>query len=58
VPGVSGSASLALARVMAHCGGAPGEAVQHLAQAIAEDPAAAEPYEVLAELRRESPTRP
>lgn len=40
---------------MAHCGGAPGEAVRHLAQAIALSPADAEPYELLAELRRQSP---
>ncbi|GAA1535088.1 hypothetical protein GCM10009827_061640 [Dactylosporangium maewongense] len=40
---------------MAHCGGAPGDAVKYLAQAIAQSPENAEPYELLAELRRESP---
>lgn len=40
---------------MAHCGGAPGEAVKYLAQAIAQGPDDPEPYELLSELRRESP---
>lgn len=40
---------------MAHCGGAPGEAVKYLAQAIAQGPDDSEPYELLSELRRESP---
>ncbi|MFI2648803.1 hypothetical protein [Micromonospora fulviviridis] len=52
---MSKSASLAIARVMAHCGGAPGEAVMYLAQAIAQSPDDPEPYELLAELRRASP---
>ncbi|WP_250029401.1 tetratricopeptide repeat protein [Paractinoplanes maris] len=50
------SASLAIAEVLAHCGGAPGEAVAYLTQAIREDPAAPEPYDRLAELRRRSPS--
>ncbi|BCB75396.1 hypothetical protein GCM10022251_77920 [Phytohabitans flavus] len=40
---------------MAHCGGAPGEAVKYLAQAIAQGPDDPEPYDLLSELRRESP---
>jgi tetratricopeptide (TPR) repeat protein len=40
---------------MAHCGGAPSAAVEYLAQAIAQAPDDPEPYELLAELRRESP---
>ncbi len=44
-----------MAQVVAHCGGAPGEAVKYLAQSIAQGPEDAEPYELLAELRRESP---
>ncbi len=55
VPGVSKSSSLAIARIMAHCGGAPSEAVTYLAQAIAKGPDDPEPYDLLAELRRESP---
>src|SRR3982751_3966430 len=51
---MSKSASLAIARVMAHCGGSPIEAVAYLAGAIADDPADPEPYAVLAELHRQS----
>jgi tetratricopeptide (TPR) repeat protein len=46
---------MGLARVMAHCGGSPAAAVDHLAGAIAAAPDNPEPYTVLAELRRESP---
>ena len=52
---MSKSAALAIAQVLAHCGGAPGEAVQYLAQAIAQGPDDPEPYELLAELRRKTP---
>ncbi|WP_229791512.1 tetratricopeptide repeat protein [Micromonospora fulviviridis] len=52
---MSKSASLAIAQVMAHCGGAPGEAVAYLSQAIAQGPDDPQPYELLAELRQESP---
>ncbi|MDI6098418.1 hypothetical protein QLQ12_07360 [Actinoplanes sp. NEAU-A12] len=53
---MSNSAALALARVMAHCGGSPAEAMAYVAAAIREKPADPEPYEVIAELRRQSPT--
>ncbi|GIF19662.1 tetratricopeptide (TPR) repeat protein [Actinoplanes tereljensis] len=49
------SASLAIAQVLAHCGGSPGGAVMFLGQAITGRPDDLEPYEQLAELRRESP---
>ncbi|MFC4070496.1 hypothetical protein [Actinoplanes subglobosus] len=52
---MSRSASLALAHVMAHCGGSSAEAVAFAAGAIRESPADPEPYELLAELRRTSP---
>lgn len=52
---MSKSASLAIARVLAHCGGSPAEAVKHAAGAILENPESPEPYELLAELRREHP---
>ncbi|WP_230394868.1 tetratricopeptide repeat protein [Plantactinospora alkalitolerans] len=52
---MSKSASLAIAQVLAHCGGAPGEAVEYLAQAIAQGPDDPEPYKLLSELRRKSP---
>jgi tetratricopeptide (TPR) repeat protein len=51
---MSTSAALTIAQVLAHCGGAPSEAVYYLAQAIAQRPHDPEPYERLAELRRES----
>ncbi|WP_405725606.1 tetratricopeptide repeat protein [Streptomyces sp. NBC_00028] len=47
------TAGVALAGVMAHCGGSPVDAVKMLVGAVASAPAAAEPYEVLAELWRE-----
>lgn len=47
--------SLAIARVMAHCGGSPSEAARYCVGAIARDPGAREPYEVLADLRRDHP---
>ncbi|GAB2585396.1 hypothetical protein Aab01nite_52930 [Paractinoplanes abujensis] len=46
---------LALARVLAHCGGSPTAAVAYLARAVAQNPADPEPYAVLDELRRQSP---
>jgi hypothetical protein len=49
---MSRSGSLALARVMAHCGGSSGEAVAYAASAIGDDPADPEAYELLADLRR------
>jgi tetratricopeptide (TPR) repeat protein len=48
-------AALSIAQVLAHCGGSPAAAVHHLASAIASDPSAPEPYEALAELRRDRP---
>jgi tetratricopeptide (TPR) repeat protein len=55
VPTVSKAASLAIARVLAHCGGSPVEAVAYLAAAITDQPADPEPYETVTELRREWP---
>lgn len=52
---VTTSASLAFARVMAHCGGSPGQAMGYLAAAIHDDPAVPEPYDMIAELREQSP---
>ncbi|NYV74547.1 tetratricopeptide repeat protein, partial [Streptomyces sp. UH6] len=49
------AAAIALAQVLAHCGGSPAAAVQQLTRAIASDPAGAEPYDALAELRRDHP---
>ncbi|ROP29409.1 hypothetical protein EDD30_2202 [Couchioplanes caeruleus] len=51
---MSRSGSLALARVMAHCGGSPAEAAAYAAGAIGDDPADSESYELLADLRRTS----
>ncbi|MBU2664013.1 hypothetical protein KOI35_10980 [Actinoplanes bogorensis] len=48
---MSNTASLALARVLAHCGGSPAEAVAYVAAAIEHDPADPEPYDLIAELR-------
>lgn len=47
------TAGLALAGVMAHCGGSPVGAVKFLAGAIASAPAAPEPHAALAELWRD-----
>ncbi|MET0132931.1 MAG: tetratricopeptide repeat protein [Kibdelosporangium sp.] len=47
--------ALALAQVMAHCGGNPAEAVRYLSYAIAEAPHDPGPYATLAELRQTSP---
>jgi hypothetical protein len=52
---MSNSGSLAVARVMAHCGGAPGVAVEYVAGAIARSPADPEPYGLLGELRDAAP---
>ncbi|MEU1621637.1 tetratricopeptide repeat protein [Streptomyces sp. NPDC005722] len=49
------AAGVGLARVMAHCGGNPVQAVELLVGAIAAAPAAPEPYEALAELWRDRP---
>ncbi|MFE1948947.1 hypothetical protein ACFW9D_00585 [Streptomyces sp. NPDC059524] len=55
MPNTSASASVGLARVMAHCGGDPAEAVRHLAAAIAAAPSDPESYAVLADLWRDRP---
>ena len=47
---------LALAQVMAHCGGSPAAAVHYLAGAVASAPEDPEPYTVLAELWRDKPS--
>ncbi|MFB7113462.1 tetratricopeptide repeat protein [Streptomyces sp. NPDC056291] len=47
------TAGVALAGVMAHCGGSPVGAVEFLVGAIASAPAAPEPYAALAELWRD-----
>ncbi|MGW0631977.1 tetratricopeptide repeat protein [Streptomyces sp. NPDC002758] len=47
------TAGVALAGVMAHCGGSPVGAVEFLVGAIASAPAAPEPYSALAELWRD-----
>jgi tetratricopeptide (TPR) repeat protein len=47
------SVDLTVAQVMAHCGGNPAAAVDHLARAIAAAPEDPEPYALLAELRSE-----
>lgn len=47
------SAEVGLARVLAHCGGSPEEALRHLARAIASAPQEPEPYAALAELWEE-----
>lgn len=52
---MSKSVSLAVARVMAHCGGSPTDAVAYAAAAVGEDPADPQPYELLAERRRAAP---
>ncbi|MFF7211907.1 tetratricopeptide repeat protein [Streptomyces sp. NPDC008238] len=49
------AAGVGLARVMAHCGGNPVQAVELLVGAIAAAPAAPEPHEALAELWRDRP---
>lgn len=46
---------MAIAQVLAHCGGDPAEAARYLAAAIAEAPGNAEPYASLAELREAEP---
>ncbi len=53
MPNQSAAAGVSLARVMAHCGGSPVDAVGFLVGAIASEPAAPEPYAVLAELWRD-----
>ncbi|MFC0547175.1 tetratricopeptide repeat protein [Kutzneria chonburiensis] len=47
------SVDLTVAQVMAHCGGNPAAAADHLARAIAAAPEDPEPYALLAELRSE-----
>ncbi|MER6731063.1 tetratricopeptide repeat protein [Streptomyces puniciscabiei] len=47
------AAGVGLARVLAHCGGSPAAAVDHLVGAIAAAPEDPEPYAVLAELWRD-----
>ncbi|MFC0113104.1 tetratricopeptide repeat protein [Kibdelosporangium aridum] len=50
------SGYIAIAEVMAHCGGNPAEAAKYFAAAIAEAPGNAESYAGLAELRDTEPT--
>ncbi|GAA2546023.1 hypothetical protein GCM10010435_13990 [Winogradskya consettensis] len=49
------SANLSIAQVLAHCGGSPAGAAEYLARAIAEDPAAPEPYQAVADLHADHP---
>ncbi|MFD9740245.1 tetratricopeptide repeat protein [Umezawaea sp. NPDC059074] len=49
----SAAGEVELARVMAHCGGRPVDAVEFLVGAIASQPSAPEPYAALAELWRD-----
>ncbi|GGM29488.1 hypothetical protein ACFFX1_47950 [Dactylosporangium sucinum] len=46
---------MSLAKVMAHCGGSPAEALRHLAAAVAQAPHDPEPYAEIAELRDQHP---
>ena len=48
--------ALAIAKVLAHCGGSPDAAVSFIVRAVAADPRDVEPYSALEELRRELPT--
>jgi hypothetical protein len=52
---VSKTGALALAQVMAHCGGSPAAATSFIARAVAADPRDPEPYSALENLRRELP---
>ncbi len=52
---VSMTGALAIAKVLAHCGGSPDAAVSFIVRAVAADPADVEPYSALEELRRELP---
>ena len=52
---VSTTGALALAQVMAHCGGSPAAATSFIARAVATDPRDPEPYSALEHLRRELP---
>ncbi|WP_262286818.1 tetratricopeptide repeat protein [Micromonospora sp. MA102] len=52
---MSTTGALALARVMAHCGGSPAAATSFIARAITADPRDPEPYSALENLRRELP---
>lgn len=47
--------ALAIAKVLAHCGGSPEAAVGFIVRAVAADPRDPEPYAALEELRRELP---
>ncbi|MER6185839.1 tetratricopeptide repeat protein [Streptomyces sp. NPDC001652] len=49
----SATAGVALAGVMAHCGGSPVRAVEYLVGAMASEPSAPDPYAALTELWRE-----
>jgi tetratricopeptide (TPR) repeat protein len=53
--GSSGSADLALAAVLAHCGGSPAAAMGFVARAVAADPSDPRPFTLLEELRRDLP---
>ncbi|MET7402122.1 hypothetical protein ABZS66_52440 [Dactylosporangium sp. NPDC005572] len=46
---------MSLAKVMAHCGGSPAEALRYLAAAVAQAPHDPEPYARIAELREQHP---
>ncbi|WP_238013113.1 hypothetical protein KZZ52_38990 [Dactylosporangium sp. AC04546] len=46
---------MSLAKVMAHCGGSPAEALRYLAAAVAQAPHDPEPYAQIAELREQHP---
>jgi tetratricopeptide (TPR) repeat protein len=52
---VSKTGALAIAQVMAHCGGSPTAAASFIASAVAADPRDPEPYSALENLRRELP---
>ncbi|SNT62698.1 Tetratricopeptide repeat-containing protein [Asanoa hainanensis] len=47
--------TLAIAKVLAHCGGSPKAAVTYLVRAVAADPCTAEPWSALEDLRRALP---
>lgn len=52
--GTEASAELAIAQVLAHCGGSPAEAVKYIGRAITIAPHRAEPYNMLGDLWRDS----
>lgn len=52
--GTEATTELAIARVLAHCGGSPAEAVKYIGRAITMAPHRAEPYDMLVNLWRDS----